>query len=380
MCTTAHILGAKSFIKFVKKGTKVPHKRTPPVGILHQASYWVLLADIDSNYYLPIHIAFTQLRPDITIFSNILRKVILIELTCPCEENMESWHSTKINKYLALKATIESNGWSVELFAVEVGARGYCLKSVLCCLKKLGFNNTLIRNNMKNVSKSSMECSFCIWLARNSKEWTSTTYLKVKDSLKESCNSPSPRPYTKQNTKPVSKANSICLVGFINKGNTCYASSILQVLSVIPTLWNRVPSESNRLSPMLRAISLNMAVKKNSTKPIDPSNFLWALKRSLSSTRVTPFDFNPQQDVAEILQVVLDELKGVSLAASSLISNTIRTTVSYNTCLCSSVSKENLDILPLQVSTAIQTSIKQFLSPEILSSGNKWFCPLCKTL
>ena len=57
---------------------------------------------------------------------------------------MESWHSTKVNKHLALKATIESNGWSVGLFAVEVGARGYCSKSVLCCLRKLGFNNTLI--------------------------------------------------------------------------------------------------------------------------------------------------------------------------------------------------------------------------------------------
>ena len=107
---------------------------------------------------------------------------------------------------------------------------------------------------------------------------------------------------------------------------------------------NRVSSESNHLSPILRAISLNMAVKKNCTKPIDPSNFLWALKRSLSSTRVTPFDFNSQQDVAEILQVVLDELKGVSLAASSLISNTLRTTVSCDTCLCSSVSEENLDM------------------------------------
>ena len=99
-------ISPKSSIKFVKKGTKVPHKRTPPVGILHQASGWVLLADIDSNYCFPIHIAFTQLRPDITIFSNVLRKVILIELTCLCEENMESWHSTKINKYLALKTTI----------------------------------------------------------------------------------------------------------------------------------------------------------------------------------------------------------------------------------------------------------------------------------
>ena len=99
-------ISPKSSIKFDKKGTKVPHKRTPPVGILHQASDWVLLADIDSNYCFPIHIAFTQLRPDITIFSNVLRKVILIELTCLCEENMESWNSTKINKYLALKTTI----------------------------------------------------------------------------------------------------------------------------------------------------------------------------------------------------------------------------------------------------------------------------------
>ena len=152
-------------------------------------------------------------------------------------------------------------------------------------------------------------------------------YLKVKDSLNESCNSPSPRPYPKQNIKPVPKVNSICPIGFINKGNTCYANSILQVLSVMPTLCNRVPSESNYLSPMLKAINLNMAVKKNSVKPIDPSNFLWVLKCNLSSTIVTPFDFNSQQDVKEILQVVLDESKGVPLAASSLISNIIRTSV-----------------------------------------------------
>ena len=68
------------------------------------------------------------------------------------------------------------------------------------------------------------------------------------------------------------------------------------------------------------------------------------------------------------------------MAASSLISNTVRTSVSFNTFLCSSVSQENLDILSLQESTSIQTTLKQFLSPEILSSGNKWFHPSCKTL
>ena len=59
-----------------------------------------------------------------------------------------------------------------------------------------------------------------------------------------------------------------------------------------------------------------MAVKNSSTKPINPSNFLWSLKRNLSSKRVAPFDFNSQQDVAEILRVVLDEVTGASLAAS----------------------------------------------------------------
>ena len=140
----------KSSIKFFRKGTKVPRKRTPPVGILHHASDWILLADLKKTYCFPVHIAFTQLRPDITIFSNSLRKVILIELTCPCEENMESWHGTKIDKYSALKTIIESKGWCVELFAVEVGARGYCSRSVLCCFKKLRFNNKLIRTLLKN--------------------------------------------------------------------------------------------------------------------------------------------------------------------------------------------------------------------------------------
>ena len=56
-------ISPKSSIKFVKKGTKVSRKITPPVGILHQASDWVLLLDLDGYYCFPIHIAFTQLRP-----------------------------------------------------------------------------------------------------------------------------------------------------------------------------------------------------------------------------------------------------------------------------------------------------------------------------
>ena len=84
--------------------------------------------------------------------------------------------------------------------------------------------------------------------------------------------------------------------------------------------------------------------------------------------------------MAEILQVVLDELKGISIAGNHLICNTQKIAVSCNTCFCSSVSEENLDIATLPVSGNIQTSIYQFLNPDILTSQNKWFCPSCNLL
>ena len=135
-------------------------------------------------------------------------------------------------------------------------------------------------------------------------------------------------PSLKQPTKPVTNAKSIHPVEFIRRVTTVTS---IRFCSVMLTLGSRVPLESHTLWPMLPAISLNMAVKKNSTNPVDPPNFLWALKCKLSNIREVPFGFNTQDDVAEILQVVLDELKGVSLTASHLISNTIKITVSCNT-------------------------------------------------
>ena len=70
-------------------------------------------------------------------------------------------------------------------------------------------------------------------------------------------------------------------------------------------LVNKVSLESNYFIPLLHAISLNMAVEKNSTKLVDLSKFSWALKHKLSKTRGAAFDFDFQQDV-EVLQIVLD--------------------------------------------------------------------------
>ena len=52
-------ISPRSSIKFVRKGTKLPRKRTLPVGILRHASDWFLLADLNKTYCFPVHTAFT---------------------------------------------------------------------------------------------------------------------------------------------------------------------------------------------------------------------------------------------------------------------------------------------------------------------------------
>ena len=66
------------------------------------------------------------------------------------------------------------------------------------------------------------------------------------------------------------------------------------------------------------------------------------------------FNFNSQQDAVEVLQVVLDNLKGTSVLANDLVSNKLRTTITSNTCLCSAATEEKRDILPLPMSHNIR--------------------------
>ena len=82
-----------------------------------------------------------------SIYSNSAKKVILVGLSCPCEENMEKW--------LPLQSAINSRGWEVDLYAIKEGARGFCFRSLLCCLQNLGFN-ILAKITLKTVSKLSI--------------------------------------------------------------------------------------------------------------------------------------------------------------------------------------------------------------------------------
>ena len=78
-----------NFINFVREGKK---PKTAPrkcfLAVLHSASDWNLEFDLDGMLVVPVFLAVSALGPDLLLFSGSTKKVIIIELTCPCQENM----------------------------------------------------------------------------------------------------------------------------------------------------------------------------------------------------------------------------------------------------------------------------------------------------
>ena len=60
---------------------------------------------------------------------------------------------------------------------------------------------------------------------------------------------------------------------------------------------------------------------------------------------------NSQQDPVE--EVDLDDLKRTSILTNDLVTNTLRTAITCNTCLFSAAKEEKCEILPLPVSSNI---------------------------
>ena len=105
-----------------------------------------------------------------------------------------------------------------------------------------------------------------------------------------------------------------------------------------------------------------MKIKSRANKPVNASNFLWTLTRKISESCHALFNFNSQQDCAEVLQFVIDEVKGTSVTASDSISNTIRVNVSCNQSFCFSTKEEAIDIVAILLSPNINSSPSNFYS------------------
>ena len=151
-------------IDFVKEGGEVFIPQVDhQTGILHSANDWTLLLDIDEQLSFPPEIVFTNLRPDIVIWSQRSKTVIIGELTVPWEDNFDTANEFKQLKYTDLIEECVQRGWKVYSFPFEVGSRGYISKTCTIFLSKIGIGTRQRKSVLHKISQTATKASAWIW-------------------------------------------------------------------------------------------------------------------------------------------------------------------------------------------------------------------------
>ena len=146
--------------------------------VFHKAADWMLVHDEDEEKKgFPQHIVNTPLRPDIVVYSNSLKIVFLIELTCGDESNFESQRARKESRYQQLLADIEGTGWSAKLFTVEVGCRGLYHHTLPHLFNYFNIPRQRKKKALNEVAVIALRCSYTIWLSRDNRIWSSNYEL-----------------------------------------------------------------------------------------------------------------------------------------------------------------------------------------------------------
>ena len=133
---------------------------------------------------VPPNIVTTSERPDIVVIDNSTSPttVLIYELTCPFETNIENAHAFKSDKYSSLASDIEDNGYSCMLVAFEIGSRGFIPRRVKLSLCSLLIQATNIKKPfkiMKFLSKLSLLSSYSIFHSRKETQWSDPPVLSL---------------------------------------------------------------------------------------------------------------------------------------------------------------------------------------------------------
>ena len=106
-------------------------------------------------------------RPDIVLYSECLKKMIMVELTVPYESRIDRQHQYKLAKYQDLASQLRRAGYNTKVLAVEVGARGFVGSSVFSMLTQMGIRGRKRTSAMKDLAEVAEKSSSWLWSRRN---------------------------------------------------------------------------------------------------------------------------------------------------------------------------------------------------------------------
>ncbi|CAH1248899.1 GRASP [Branchiostoma lanceolatum] len=150
-------------IQFIRRGQK-PRGVAPTRGSSNIGGgplcrgVWEMLVDLDKQLHFPSVICETALRPDLVLWSVDQKSVVIVELTVPWEENLQTAYERNKLKYEELVQECRENGWRTQLYPVEVGVRGFVGASLLRLYRDLKIRGKaqtqLVRLVSEEVEKS----------------------------------------------------------------------------------------------------------------------------------------------------------------------------------------------------------------------------------
>ena len=160
----------KQLVPFVAAGQA--GKKYPKVGKTSVLTPgWSMRTDLGKQLRFPFDITITTLRPDIVLWSTTEKRVLLVELTVPWEQNIQEAYERKKARYADLVAECQEKGWRATTYPVEVGCRGYVGHSTNRFLRDIGFTTAKAKKVLKDLSEEAEKGSFWLWLRRKDKGW-----------------------------------------------------------------------------------------------------------------------------------------------------------------------------------------------------------------
>ena len=153
----------------------------------NKPSHLEIFADLEGHNVnggtIPQHIMVTSSRPDLVMIdsSTTPQTVYLFELSVCFEkaENMEAANQRKYERYTALTSDIKENGYECKNIPFEIGSRGHLTltnRSKLAIMHSLCKPKINLTKLMQNTCKTSLLCSYAIYLSRND-PWTGAPLL-----------------------------------------------------------------------------------------------------------------------------------------------------------------------------------------------------------
>ncbi|TWW81830.1 hypothetical protein D4764_01G0016450 [Takifugu flavidus] len=108
---------------------------------------------------------------DLVLWSKSCRRVFIVELTVPWEEAIGEAYERKRLRYANLAAEAEGRGWSVKVWPVEVGCRGFVSRTTTKLLKEMGIRGQAQRRVVKELAATAEQSSHWLWLKRRDILW-----------------------------------------------------------------------------------------------------------------------------------------------------------------------------------------------------------------